>query len=265
MSDVYTQESASKKKFLAPLLVILLCMVSLTAAGYAYSATVDNSGNSGDLDGVTMELTGTFQDNGSMYAITGLDLATHITNGKALWLDESVGFAAAEGNAYSTYGDGEGEIEDIADFATGYYVQMVYGNNEDIGYHAASERENVDFTANTATLAGKGIYKVGENFTLNIKNKTDAAVTLKGDITGFTDKVAGIADVYLVVKNGAAVVGSVKLSDGAGLANIGSVAVGEVPYTVEAYIALSDYYSGEVPTIPAEAYTFDVKFAAATA
>jgi hypothetical protein len=45
MSDMYTQESASKKKFLAPLLVILLCMVSLTGAGYAYSATIQGGGD----------------------------------------------------------------------------------------------------------------------------------------------------------------------------------------------------------------------------
>ena len=52
MSDVYTQENGSKKKFLAPVLVILLCMVSLTAAGYAYNATMsvpDQGPDAGDL------------------------------------------------------------------------------------------------------------------------------------------------------------------------------------------------------------------------
>ena len=56
MSDVYTQENGSKKKFLAPLLVILLCMVSLTAAGYAYSSTVENTDDKSDVDFFAIDL-----------------------------------------------------------------------------------------------------------------------------------------------------------------------------------------------------------------
>ena len=60
MTDIYTQENGSKKKFLAPVLVILLSMVSLTAAGYAYSATVSVDDNPGpEADWIMIDLNGT--------------------------------------------------------------------------------------------------------------------------------------------------------------------------------------------------------------
>lgn len=43
MTDMYSQESSSKKKYLVPLVVLLLCGVAMTGAAYAYSATTNNA------------------------------------------------------------------------------------------------------------------------------------------------------------------------------------------------------------------------------
>jgi hypothetical protein len=52
MTDTYNDTTGSRKKFLIPLVVLLLCAVSLTGAGYAYNASVtvpDNHVVSEDL------------------------------------------------------------------------------------------------------------------------------------------------------------------------------------------------------------------------
>lgn len=48
MTIDYSEKESSKKKYLAPLVVIMLCLVALTGAAYAYSTTV--TGN-GDING----------------------------------------------------------------------------------------------------------------------------------------------------------------------------------------------------------------------
>jgi len=44
MTDTYNDSTGSRKKFLIPLVVLLLCAVSLTGAGYAYNSSVENTG-----------------------------------------------------------------------------------------------------------------------------------------------------------------------------------------------------------------------------
>jgi hypothetical protein len=44
MTTQYAEEQGFKKKYLAPLIVLMLCAVSLTGAAYAYSTSVTNSG-----------------------------------------------------------------------------------------------------------------------------------------------------------------------------------------------------------------------------
>lgn len=40
MTDLYMDQPGSKKKYLVPLLILLLCAVSLTGAGFAYNSSV---------------------------------------------------------------------------------------------------------------------------------------------------------------------------------------------------------------------------------
>ncbi len=48
MTTQYAEEQGFKKKYLAPLIVLMLCAVSLTGAAYAYSTSIDGNG---DVDG----------------------------------------------------------------------------------------------------------------------------------------------------------------------------------------------------------------------
>lgn len=50
MTDTYNDTTGSRKKFLIPLVVLLLCAVSLTGAGYAYQSSVTLEGNTGGVD-----------------------------------------------------------------------------------------------------------------------------------------------------------------------------------------------------------------------
>ena len=55
MTTQYAEEQGFKKKYLAPLIVLMLCAVSLTGAAYAYSTTVNGNGDiSGDYYSIDM-------------------------------------------------------------------------------------------------------------------------------------------------------------------------------------------------------------------
>ena len=60
MTTQYAEEQGFKKKYLAPLIVLMLCAVSLTGAAYAYSTSVTNTGDiSGDYISIDMYEKGT--------------------------------------------------------------------------------------------------------------------------------------------------------------------------------------------------------------
>ena len=55
MTTQYAEEQGFKKKYLAPLIVLMLCAVSLTGAAYAYSTSVTGHGDiSGDYISIDM-------------------------------------------------------------------------------------------------------------------------------------------------------------------------------------------------------------------
>lgn len=57
MNGMKTEEAGSRKKYLAPLVVIMLCLVALTGAAYAYSSTVSIGGNQIDAKYLSLDLT----------------------------------------------------------------------------------------------------------------------------------------------------------------------------------------------------------------
>lgn len=247
MSDVYTQENGSKKKFLAPVLVILLCMVSLTAAGYAYSATVTNTDDPVIIDGVTLELKkGDADVTTPMFAVNA-HVGSHTTNGLAIDYAAAVGFKAADADPDDFEGNTTG-------FLPGYYVTLYNGDSAtSAGYHAAIDTTAIDtaaeleaaITAGTVAMIGTDTYDlkvsnhaIGE-VTLSVKAKWAAAVE---DFDGFNG-------VFVVIKKGTDVVAVEKVgNDNDATTFSGVVASGESTYTVEAYVALSDYYSASVPS-----------------
>ncbi len=59
MTTQYTDEPCFKKKYLAPLIILMLCAVSLTGAAYAYSTSVTGGGDiSGEYYSIDMYDTG---------------------------------------------------------------------------------------------------------------------------------------------------------------------------------------------------------------
>jgi len=252
MTDIYTQENGSKKKFLAPVLVILLCMVSLTAAGYAYSATVDNTGDDVIVDGITMD----FSTDEPIFHVADLHIATHTTNGKAIWYSEHKAFNTSE-----VYTDAA--IGNLTGYAGGYYVEMLKGSVS--GYHAAAAREAIDFAPGTEDdQVAAGIYQIGTTQTLTITNKSGGNIDFTAKISTADTLVAGIVEVYVVIRDSAddSVLGIEKLS----VAGATTIDVNQedsatpVDYKVDVYIAVSDYYSQTLPAIPASAYNFVVSF-----
>jgi len=251
MTDVYTQENGSKKKFLAPVLVILLCMVSLTAAGYAYSATIDNTGDHGDITGVTMTIN-TLPDTGIMYEIDGIDVYTHTTNGYAIFYNGTIGGIVKPG----FQGDGTavaGYNGSFTGFDEGYYVEVVK-DGANVGYHAAPTdvtKENVMAKFYTDDTLNPGIFKYTTDYTLTVCNHSGGAICVKADAKwdAATELDGAIKAIYLVVKNSTGTVtGLFQVDNAATMVDVtGSIADGadDQAYTVSAYIILSDYLSDD--------------------
>jgi len=252
MTDVYTQESASKKKFLAPVLVILLCMVSLTAAGYAYSATIDNTGDDIDIKGVTMELS----TDDAIFSVDDIAIGTHTTNGKALWYAVHKAFDDENNYTDAAY------TGDLNDYADGYYVEVAKGTN-DSGYNEFVA-SNAEFDKTVDELKALGVYKISaDDLNIKITNKSDVSINLRTTVTGPNTVIAGIKDVYLVIKNDASVVVGFESFKTAGYTDIAinqAISSTEKTYTVEVYVAISDYLSADLPQFPAAAYDFAVSF-----
>lgn len=247
MTDVYTQENASKKKFLAPLLVILLCMVSLTAAGYAYSATVTNTDDPVVIDGITMELkNGENPVTGPMFEVNA-HVGTHTTNGLAInyTAEPKMGFKTDSG-APVAYTD------NFTGFLPGYYVALYNGDSTtSAGYNepvAVTDIDTADELA--AAITAKTVLPVDGSYSLVVNNGAAGAVTLTVNAkwAAAVEDFDGFNGVFVVIKNGAEVVAVEKVgNDDDATAFSGDVASGESTYTVEAYVALSDYYSASVP------------------
>jgi hypothetical protein len=58
MNAMKTEEAGSRKKYLAPLIVIMLCLVALTGAAYAYTSTMTNTSNTVSADYLSIDLKG---------------------------------------------------------------------------------------------------------------------------------------------------------------------------------------------------------------
>ena len=56
MNGMKTEEAGSRKKYLVPVVVLMLCLVALTGAAYAYSSNLQNSGNKVTSDILSLDL-----------------------------------------------------------------------------------------------------------------------------------------------------------------------------------------------------------------
>ena len=78
MIGTKTEEMGSRKKLLAPVVVLLLCMVSLTGAAYAYSSTMTNTGNYLDAKDLSLDFYGAGATAGDL--VTNIQVATFTDN-----------------------------------------------------------------------------------------------------------------------------------------------------------------------------------------
>ncbi len=53
--EIMQEEKSSRKKLLVPLVVLMLCAVSLAGAAYAYSSTLTNTGNTADVHFISVD------------------------------------------------------------------------------------------------------------------------------------------------------------------------------------------------------------------
>ena len=82
MTDTYNDTTGSRKKFLIPLVVLLLCAVSLTGAGYAYNSSVQNDSDPFAPEYAALVFTnsgGTEMTSGNPAAATGATFVTATT------------------------------------------------------------------------------------------------------------------------------------------------------------------------------------------
>ena len=70
MTDTYNDSTGSRKKFLIPLVVLLLCAVSLTGAGYAYNSSVITANESADSHVFSIN---TYEDDGTTVKMLPFD------------------------------------------------------------------------------------------------------------------------------------------------------------------------------------------------
>ena len=74
-------EKSSRKKLLVPLVVLLLCAVSLTGAAYAYNSTLNVNNNSADAGYLSIDLAGgTEQNVAAGVTLTGNNVITYTDN-----------------------------------------------------------------------------------------------------------------------------------------------------------------------------------------
>ena len=253
MTDVYTQESASKKKFLAPLLVILLCMVSLTAAGYAYSATVTNTDDSIVIDGITMELYD--QDDlvtSPMYTVNDIHIGTHTSDGYALKYGANGFYADPASHSDATFGpQTEAAIKD--DFKPGYYVEVTKGETP-AGVNTFDEATDLaNATAFNAAVTAKKLLLVGDEYTLKVNNQNmDASKDVKLSFNAkWKDEVTafdGLLGAYVVIFKDGVFVAFEKVDSNDTYSVINADLAADInEYTIKAYVAITDYYSASAP------------------
>jgi len=205
-----------------------------------------------------------------MYDLSDVDIATHTVNGKAIKYAanpaNAVGFVTDAAKANDQNPHYEKDVDDPANygvdmdnFKNGYYVEM-FKDDEAAGYQGTVAKTDIDTAAEiTAAVAAKQIFKIGNDYLLKVVNASEGAVTIQADLAGTVD-IKGVPEIFLVCKLNGEVTGLIALSDAdyGDLATLTNNAT-ETVYTIEAYVALSDYYSATVPEID-DATSFDVLF-----
>ena len=285
-----TQEEKSRKKFLVPLIVLLLCAVSLTGAAYAYSSSVTVVDNSASIEGLTIALiekNDQDQDVNVAHALYNLKLAygDHYLIGsdsakkaiKYSVTENSVGFKANGAYAVVTAAD----LGTLSTFKDGYYVDVSYDVGEGfehVGYNSVTFEAELPTVEELVAAIGHGVYKVGSEYTLNVTNQSNKNVDLKLNVkydsteVSLGDNVAMYVAITGNVDDGVAVNKVIRIDNPtSGLVSdsvtsiLADQAADGTDIKVQAYLACSDYCSAEATAVTSTSYGFVVNFTASTA
>ena len=211
MTTQYAEEQGFKKKYLAPLIVLMLCAVSLTGAAYAYSTSVTGHGDIvGDYisidmysdDAGTAELKenltskhfqvytdrtvaktvtyNAYVEEGQLVYSTYVKVSTNLGNTSTYKLDGSGAYKAAEGDGKLIIKgvSDDGSSKDIANLKTFMTVTSADGKTA----------VEADATDGTFHIQGETVYKV--TFTFDI-GQTSANVF--GTFNSVTELKAAVA------------------------------------------------------------------------
>ena len=207
MNDIQMEERSSKKKLLVPLVVLMLCAVSVIGAGYAYTTTVTNQNNTMESDYYAIDLYSTVSGTPALvnapftiehkvhfYTVknisTGVDVKVAVPTGAsnlcyvAVFDDDSSpsSTAAIDYTVAKTAGDGwTVEGKSLKNGTYGLTLSFNIGDADANGYHPV-----------TFTLASDGtIHHATES---SAQAAADAAATacnaLRFSITFSSDKAA---------------------------------------------------------------------------
>lgn len=92
MTDTYNDTTGSRKKFLIPLVVLLLCAVSLTGAGYAYNSSVTvNDGTAGADEYFVLDL----YDDQAAVITSNVQVTTEAVDGLVITTAKTTGVDSA--------------------------------------------------------------------------------------------------------------------------------------------------------------------------
>ena len=284
MTDVYMEQNGSKKKLLVPLIVLLLCAVSLTGAGYAYNSTVTNEEDNIHIEGLTLELTtGTTDRVHVKEALFNLKVAynSHITMGKAINGETDKGFVT-DNNVKSV--KTVTNYSNLAEFDDGFYVETNLGGNP-VGYCTTPSEINAESLENAAAdSANTGVYAIGGPYNLTVINATgsDVGVSIKATFdnagASFGDGVKGI---YVTITgtiaagdNGSEAKTVTKAVDITDIDATGKMSQlidtfkgdqsAPTDLIVKTYVVCSDYSSEDKPAVDNVDYGFRLTFVAAT-
>ncbi len=168
MTTTYTEKESSKKKYLVPLVVIMLCLVAITGAAYAYSTSVKGNG---DITGnyVALDMYKSDGEATPKYtAVANLD----VTSGSFTVTTAATIITTADGDKKSYTAN---VVADKLTYSTILHVDTSTGVTATQFYLKTPEFEYIGPTVPTGSTATAG--------TLDLKNLTVTSVKEAGTET----------------------------------------------------------------------------------
>ena len=173
------EQTGSRKKYLAPLVVLMLCLVALTGAAYAYSTSVISANNQADADYFTIDLystdTGTTIANGpistDLCAATFTTALNKTTNKVTITANPVTAIVA---NAY---------VKVTEDVASVTQCKLTLTPSAAVAMTGILAGLTLTVTVDSVKVGGEIVEPVDGKYTINT-NDAVATIALKATLTG---------------------------------------------------------------------------------